>query len=131
MTRTELEAYIAEHYCADSDHPWLRYPRYQVYRHPDNRKWFALFMEVPGTKLGLDCDAAVPIVNVKCDPILIGSLRSQPGFFPAYHMARDSWISIALDGSADDETIKLLLDASFHATEQTRRPPKKQPRTPK
>lgn len=46
---------------------------------------------------------------VKCDPIMIGALRTQTGFFPAYHMNKDSWISILLNESEQDETIKNLV----------------------
>ena len=52
----------------------------------------------------------------KCDPILIGTLREEPGFFPAYHMSKDSWITVALDGSVSDDKIKMLLDTSYEAT---------------
>ena len=56
------------------------------------------------------------VVNWKCDPILIGSLRKENGFFPAYHMNKASWITVALDGSVPDEQIKMLLDMSYNAT---------------
>ena len=38
------------------------------------------------------------------------------GFFPAYHMRKDSWITVALDGSVADYKIKMLLDVSYQAT---------------
>ena len=38
------------------------------------------------------------------------------GFFPAYHMRKDSWITVALDGSVADDKIKMLLDVSYQAT---------------
>ena len=56
------------------------------------------------------------MVNFKCDPILIGSLRGQTGFFPAYHMNKANWITVALDGSVPDEQIKMLLGMSYDAT---------------
>ena len=59
------------------------------------------------------------VVNLKCDPIMVGSLRSRSGFFPAYHMNKESWITVALDGSVPDDMIKMLLDMSFHATAVT------------
>ena len=56
------------------------------------------------------------IVNFKCDPILISSLRGETGIFPAYHMNKASWITAALDGSVPVETIELLLDVSYELT---------------
>ena len=58
------------------------------------------------------------VVNVKSDPLLIGSLRQQSGFFPAYHMNKDSWISIALDGSVPADTIMNLVDISYQLTKK-------------
>ena len=116
MKRSELESFIMETYNAEADYPWLKYPNYEVFRHCNNRKWFALIMDVPKNKLGLQGEEVLEVVNFKCDPILIGTVREEPGFFPAYHMSKDSWITVALDGSVSDDKIKMLLDTSYEAT---------------
>ena len=116
MNRTELEEYIREHYGAEPDYPWIKYPNHEVFRHGSNKKWFALIMEVSKDKLGLRETDIVDIVNFKCDSVLIGSLLGEKGFFPAYHMNKASWITAALDGSASDDRIKMLLDMSYEAT---------------
>ena len=119
MNKTELQKYIAEAYSTAPDFPWESTPDAAVYRHENNRKWFALVMTIPKARLGIRSDGMIDIVNLKCDPLLVGSLRSEPGIFPAYHMNKDKWISVALDGSADDEQIKMLLDMSFELTAVT------------
>lgn len=116
MNREELESYILNHYSTEADYPWADTPRAAVFRHVGNRKWFALVMEVPRDKLGLPGTEKLDIVNFKCDPILISSLRGEPGVFPAYHMNKASWITAALDGSVPAETIELLLDVSYELT---------------
>ena len=116
MNKLELQKHIAETYSTFPDFPWESTPDAAVYRHENNRKWFALVMTIPKTRLGIRSDGMVDIVNLKCDPLLVGSLRSEPGVFPAYHMNKDKWISVALNGSADDEQIKMLLDMSFELT---------------
>ena len=116
MNREELEAYILNHYSTAPDYPWADMPRAAVFRHAGNRKWFALVMEVLRDKLGLAGTEMLDIVNFKCDPILIASLRGEPGIFPAYHMNKGYWITAALDGSVPAETIKLLLDVSYELT---------------
>ena len=116
MNREELEAYILNHYSTEPDYPWSDTPRAAVFRHAGNRKWFALVMEVPRDKLGLPGTKKLDIVNFKCDPILISSLRGENGIFPAYHMNKASWITAALDGSVPVETIELLLDVSYELT---------------
>ena len=116
MNRSELSQYILETYPAESDHPWLKYPENEVLRHSSNKKWFALIMEVEKRRLGLNEAGALTVVNLKCDPLLLGSLRQEPGFFPAYHMSKTSWITAALDGSVPDEKLKILVELSYQAT---------------
>ncbi len=70
----------------------------------------------PEDTLGLRGTESLDVVNFKCDPILIGSLRGEPGIFPAYHMNKEQWLTAALDGSVSDEQIKMLLDMSYEAT---------------
>ena len=116
VDRKELENWIGERYGVAPDNPWPRYPDNAVYRHGGNRKWFALVMSVAAEKLGLRQTGQVDVVNLKCDPILQGSLLTRPGIFPAYHMNKVNWISVALDGSVDGETVKALVEASYDAT---------------
>lgn len=72
-------------------------------------------MDIPGARLNLDC-GTISIVNLKNDPVMSGSLRTEPGIFPAYHMNKESWISVALDGSVPDDKLRMLLDISFELT---------------
>ena len=116
MIREELESYIRNHYATLPDYPLAATPRAAVFRHVANRKWFALMMEVPQDKLGLAGTEKLDIVNFKCDPILISSLRGETVIFPAYHMNKASWITVALDGSVQAKTIELLLDVSYELT---------------
>lgn len=121
MIRSQLESYITENYNVAPDFPWVKYPDYAVFRHNGNRKWFALVMEIRRGKLGLSDEGMLDILNLKCDPLLIGSLRSAPGFFPAYHMNKESWITLALDGSVPEDQIKALLDMSYELTKDKKR----------
>lgn len=123
MNCSDLENYILETYNAEVDTPWVKYPDYRVFRHSNNRKWFALLMNVPQRRLGLQGDGAFDVLNLKCDPLLIGSLLTEPGFFPAYHMSKEHWITVALDGSVPEEKIKMLLELSYSATASGKRAP--------
>ena len=125
MNREELEAYILNHYSTEPDYPWADTPRAAVFRHAGNRKWFALLMEVPRSRLGLPGAEPLDIVNFKCDPILIASLRGENGIFPAYHMNKASWITVLLNETVPDETLAMLVDMSFQATKAKKRPQKR------
>lgn len=48
--------------------------------------------------------------------MLVGSLRMKSGFLPAYHMNKNLWISIVLEGLENDGMIKNLIDWSYQVT---------------
>ena len=56
---------------------------------------------------------------------MIGSLLSTKGFLPAYHMNKNHWVSIVLDGSVPDDQITPLLELSYDIVAPKRR--KKRP----
>ena len=116
MTSTDWIHYIQDAYSTEPEHPWADEPGYAVFRHESNRKWFALFMTVARFRLGLPGEGDIAVVNLKADPRLIGSQREKPGFFPAYHMNKEHWLTAALDGSAPEDEIKALLAMSFGLT---------------
>lgn len=116
MDRTSLERYISEQYNCDGEHPWESAPNYTVFRHGNNRKWFAVFMNIPKSRLGIAEDGNVDILNLKCDPLMLGSLLLEQGFYPAYHMSKTKWITVALDQCGDEEKVRWLIELSFDAT---------------
>lgn len=131
-TRQRVEAYLQDTYGIEAEHLWARYPEFAVYRHPQSGKWFALVMNVPGNRLGLPGTQPIPVLNVKCDPLLIGSLLTQKGFLPAYHMNKSYWISVCLDGSVPDDQILFLLGLSYDSVAPKRKKKKPTPEeTPK
>ena len=73
-------------------------------------------MNVPYLALGIDKPGEVDIIDIKCGPILMGIFRREEGILPGYHMNKDNWATIMLDGTAKDETIKELVDISYHMT---------------
>ena len=49
--RNSIDRYIKDQYGAEPEYPWPKYNQHAVYRHQDNKKWFALIMEVDRDKL--------------------------------------------------------------------------------
>lgn len=116
MNRQELIDYIFDTYSVEPDYPFPRDDVSCVFRHIDNRKWFGIAMVIPYRTLGISRKGNVDILNIKCSPVIIGSLRGKPGFHPAYHMNKDKWITVLLDGSAGQKDITALLDMSYTMT---------------
>lgn len=79
MNKIDFKTYIADTYGTEPDFPWESNPTVAVYRHSHNRKWFALVMDIPRSRLGLHEESTIDIVNLKCDPVLTGSLRMEKG----------------------------------------------------
>lgn len=123
MNRQDIFNWVLDTYGTEPEYPWD--DGNAVLRHGTNRKWYAVILKVRRDRLGLGGDGEVDVLNVKCDPLLIGSLLEQPGYLPAYHMSKDKWLSILLPGPATDEEIQHLLDLSFDLT----RPKPKKRRT--
>ena len=54
--RKRLFTYIKKKYKVEPEYPWSRYDTNAVFRHVENKKWFALVMDVRREKLGLPGD---------------------------------------------------------------------------
>lgn len=118
MSREALDKHIRKVYGVTAEFPWLSAPSFAVYRHQSNNKWFAVIMEIPKSKIGIEEAGNINVVNFKSDPLLIGSLILDKGIHPAYHMNKNHWITVCLDGSVEEEKVKWLLDLSFELTDK-------------
>ena len=103
-----------------------------------NNKWFALIMSISyrqllskkspanlpenGPLTGVDfyardagLDRKLHVVNLKADPEIIPELIDNRSVFPAYHMNKKHWITVALTAVTDFERLKELTEKSFEA----------------
>ena len=115
--RQDVLTFASEQYGTEPEFLWASYPDYAVLRHW-NGKWYGVVMDVPRERLGLSGQGCVDILNVKCEPDVIGAFRQRDGFLPAYHMNRSHWLTVLLDGTVDRETIVSLLDMSYDLIEK-------------
>ena len=118
MKRKELATYLTETYNTTGEYLFARYPNFRVFRHDGNQKWFAVLMDIPRKSLGLEGENEISVVNLKCDTRLIGSFRMEPGIYPGWHMNKAHWLTVALDGTVEDETIKFLVNMSYELTKK-------------
>ena len=92
-----------------------------VFRHEGGR-WFAIAMNISERKLGRNGDRQIDVVNMKCAPEVIESIAGvEPGIYRAYHMNKTHWLTVALDGSCDDDTILWLMNISYELTIQKKK----------
>ena len=110
-------SYIKKKYKVSPEYPWPKYNSNAVFRHLDNKKWFALVMDVTGDKLGLDCPDYISVINLKIDDMFYRDmLIEQHGIIPAYHMNKQHWITVLLDGTVSEDRVFDLIDSSYAAT---------------
>ena len=121
MNRQELEKYILDTYGVSPEYPWIKYPFFSVFRHASNNKWFAVIMTIDKSKLGINEDGQIDVVNLKCDANIIPSMWEQEEIFPAYHMNKEHWLTVAIDGTANDNNLKFLLALSYDLIDKKKR----------
>ena len=116
MTQEELARYARMTYGTEAERLFPETPETYILRHRHNRKWYAVVMAVPRSKLGLPGEEQVFLLDVKCGPLFSGSYVGKPGVVPAWHMNKTHWLGVLLDGTAEVETVKELLEISHRLT---------------
>jgi predicted DNA-binding protein (MmcQ/YjbR family) len=116
-----LTDFIENKFHVSPDYPFSKTAHsrsYGTFRHEENRKWFALVMNVKrGVVDKSSSEDMVDIINLKIDPKECERLFQMPGIYPAYHMNHRTWISVVLDETVSDEKIMALIETSFALTE--------------
>ena len=76
-------------------------------KHLENKKWFALIMEVKGELY----------LNVKTNPDYSELLRKSYDYIiPGYHMNKEHWNTIIIDNKVNDSLVKELIEQSYRIT---------------
>ena len=105
--------YALNKYGDELEFLWEKYPDAAIIRRKVNRKWYALFMTVSKSKLGLEDDEPVEIIDVRFDADELPKKVDGERYFPGYHMNKKHWITMLLDGSVPLEEIINCLDNSY------------------
>ena len=105
--------YAREQYGDEPEYLWAQYPEYAVLRRKDTQKWYALLMNIPKNRLGLDGEETVEVVDLRFDVDKLPSKIDNKSIFPGYHMNKKHWITVLLDGSVQLGEILGYLDKSF------------------
>ena len=123
MKKQELFELCHALYNTVPDYPFDEDFETAVFRHTNNRKWYAVVMKVSRHKFGLDSDEIIDVVNLKLPTEMFGSFGTADGVYPAYHMNKLHWISVLLP-DAHKDVIAFLINASFEATRANIKRPK-------
>ena len=100
MDLAELRSYLLSKHGAVETYPFGPQP---------------LVVKVAGKMFALVAEDAEPItISLKCDPAHAQFLRSMyPAVTPGYHLNKEHWNTVYLDGSIEDGEILSFIDESY------------------
>ena len=105
---------VQEKYGNQLEYLWEKSPDTAVLRHESNKKWYAVWMKISWNKLEKGREGQMEAVNLKRDQV--ADLLSKKGIYPAFHMNKRYWISVALDDTLSDEEVLELIERSWNLT---------------
>ncbi|ORO50859.1 MmcQ family protein [Streptococcus oralis subsp. oralis] len=107
-----IMAQVQEKYGNQLEYLWEKSPDTAVLRHEGNQKWYAVLMRISWDRLDKGREGLVEAVNLKHDQV--ADLLSKKGIYPAFHMNKRYWLSLALDDSLQDEEVLELIERSWN-----------------
>ena len=104
---------IKEKYNVSPEFLWEKFSDFGIFRKQENKKWFAIIMNVNKNKFDSNENCEVEIINLKLDKKVNDVLKLK-GIYPGYHQNKKYWISIILDNTFSDDEIMKFIELSFN-----------------
>lgn len=105
--------YVKAKYDNDLEFLWKRSPKNAIWRNQNNRKWYGAVLVISKNKLKIESNEMVEILDLGYQKNDIKNIIDNYKIFPGYHMNKDNWITIILDGRVELEEIYQLIDNSY------------------
>ena len=117
----EIIKYVRDEYGDELEFLWPKFSRNAIWRNVRNRKWYAALLVVARNKLGQASEEEVEIIDLRFSKgEALDFVATQENVYPGYHMNKQNWITVILDGSMPTEQILELLTQSYEiAARQT------------
>ena len=117
----KILGYVYEKYGTMLEYLWEKFPDTFALRNNDTKKWYGVGMNVKRKVLN-GSDGEVMILDIKCEPSFKDLLiSSKKGFYPAYHMNKEHWIAVVLDGSVGENEIYPIIDEAYALVSKKRK----------
>ncbi len=109
-----INQFISTKYNTNPEFLWDRLPNYCVYR--SNKKWFGVIGSISRNKIDRNTYSKeeVEFINVKVNTKQIDNLLDKNGYYTAFHMNKQNWVSIILDETLSDSEIQNLICNSYN-----------------
>ena len=105
--------YVKEKYNDDLEFLWKKFPnKNAIWRNKTNNKWYGALLVISERKLEIESDKIVEIIDLRYPKDKIKQVIDNDKIFPGYHMNKESWITIRLNGDMSTKKIFELIDNS-------------------
>lgn len=109
----EVICYVREKYGDELEFLWDKFPDNAVWRRKDTAKWYGAILTVAKSKLGIDSKETAEIIDLRIQPQKMAELLENKNYYPGWHMNKNNWYTIILDGSITNEEIYSRIDESY------------------
>ncbi|MCR5440218.1 MAG: MmcQ/YjbR family DNA-binding protein [Selenomonas sp.] len=116
----ELLQYVQTAYGDELEYPWKDMDAAVIRSHL-SQKWYALFMKVHTSKIGIGGSRPIRIMNLHGTAEQVAALVDGERYFPGWHMNRKYWYTICLDGSIPMMELQQRIDESFALAQSKKR----------
>ena len=106
--------YVRREYSIEFEYLWNKFPNNAVVRRKDNQKWFAAILTTECCKIGVQGDGIIEVINFKMMPEDKEKLIDNYKYLPGYHMNKNHWFTICLDGRVSFDEIIEKLNTSYY-----------------
>jgi len=116
----ELLSYVQNTYGDEIEYPWKDMDAAVIRSHL-TKKWYAVFMKVHPSKIGLDGSQPIRIMDLHGTAEQVTALVDGEKYFPGWHMNRKYWYTVCLDGSIPMLELQRRIDESFELSQPKKR----------
>lgn len=109
----EIMQYVKQKYGDELEYLWPKFPNNAIWRRKDNKKWYGAILTTTKDKIGLIGKETIEVLDLRADKDMLPQIVDNKKYFAGYHMNKQHWISIVLDGELELAEICQRLDDSY------------------
>ncbi len=113
-TSERLIAWVQATYGDELEYLWGYDCGYAVWRRKDSKKWYAVMMKIPPSRIGLSGEEPVETLNVRL-PKGVPSPVDGKRYFPAFHMNKKTWVTVLLSDDLPFDELVAWVQTSYAA----------------
>lgn len=117
----EVIKYIKEKYNDDLEFLWDKFDDCAIWRNKSNEKWYGILMKVKRSKFFEDSEELVEVIDLRYNKGETEKIVDNKKIFSGYHMNKNSWITIKLDGTEKTKKIFELIDNSYKLSGESKK----------